>query len=155
MKMAEYDSIHTGNQIDNFNNRISALESALAALNTNLTNNYVLESSFNTTIDDFNSTIDGINTTIGTLATKTQLNSLSMVPSNSYTSITRSISNNSSSWRSFMASYTAPTNGYMDVYFTGCSNTPAFYLSLSGGMQFRGNGNGGRDVGIMIPVRKG
>ena len=71
MKMAEYNSIHTGNQVDNFNDRISALEATIASLNTNLTNNYVLESSFNTTINGINSTINGMNATMETFATKT------------------------------------------------------------------------------------
>ena len=127
MKMAEYNSTHTGNQVDNFNDRISALEATIASLNTNLTNNYVLESSFNTTINGINSTINGMNATMETFATKTQVNNMSMVPS----------------------------NGYFDVYFKNGSSTPSFYVSLSGGMEYRGNGNGSRDIGALIPVRKG
>lgn len=83
------------------------------------------------------------------------INNESMVPSNNVISISRSISNNSSNWRAFMSSYTAPSNGYIQAYFTGVSNTPSFYFAVNGSCQYRGNGNGSRDVCAIMPVRKG
>lgn len=149
-----YDSKYTGEQIDNFDNRITALESAVTLFTNNLSN-YLTNSIFNEAIDDLDSAISDLNSEMASTATKTEVNNLSMVPSNSYVEIPRLITSKPTDWANFMSAYTAPTNGYLSIYFTGCSNKPAFQVNVTGSMQYRGNGNGSRDVGLLMPVRKG
>lgn len=83
------------------------------------------------------------------------INNGSMVPGSSTVAITRTLTSSpGNTWKAYMNAWTAPANGYVGVYFTGCSNSPSFTLS-NGVMSYRGNGNGGRDVQALLPVAKG
>lgn len=80
----------------------------------------------------------------------------SMVPGSSNSNISFTSFSSTSNWKTFFSGYTAPSNGYIGVYFTGATRTPAFYLQdNTNGLQNRGNGNGGRDYGGFLPATKG
>ena len=80
----------------------------------------------------------------------------SMVPGSSNSNISFTSFDSTSTWKTFFSGYTAPSNGYIGVYFTGSTRTPAFYLQdNTNGLQNRGNGNGGRDYGGFLPATKG
>ena len=80
-----------------------------------------------------------------------------MVPTNTYTTVTATttLSSSPTAWTTFLSNWTAPSNGYLNIYFNGSSNTPAFYINGSSGVECRGNGNGGRDFTGFIPVHSG
>ena len=141
-----YNSTHTGAQIDGFDARISALETALSTLQTNFAS-----VSAQTTTNTNN--ISSIQTNY---ATKAQVNSLSMAPITNGTETTLTLTNSAkkTAWTVAIADWVAPSNGWLFAYADQASGTPALNI-IGGGYQSRLSGNNTREMCVMLPVRAG
>lgn len=135
-----YNSTHTGAQTDAYDARISALETALATLQTQMTN--------------ATSNISSIQTNY---ATKAQVNSISILPNGSSggTDIPMTNSAKKTAWTVCFENWTAPSNGWIYMTFGSTSSTPSIYINTGNTIQVRVNGNGSRDFHAIAPVKAG
>ena len=83
--------------------------------------------------------------------------STGMTPSTTCQSVsfTTNITAYSSSWQTCLNNWSAPSNGYLKIYFQG-NTTPAAYIKdNTNTFEVRDNGNGSRDYAVWIPCTAG